>query len=142
VFAATAQNLDDSFEVEDTFVLMVTFANGLIATMDGSYCRPSSGRVDDLVMEIVGSRGKAKIKIQKKALDVRVGEEPKVESRLLETELSGRYEGIAVWNMIDDLVNCIRMNRTPLTSGEDARSVNQLVEAAYKSLATGTEIHI
>ncbi|MDA4129536.1 MAG: Gfo/Idh/MocA family oxidoreductase [Thaumarchaeota archaeon] len=142
VFAATAQNLDDSFEVEDTFVLMATFANGVIATMDGSYCRPSSGRVDDLVMEIVGTRGKAKIKIQKKALDVRVGEEPYTESRLVETELSGRYEGVAVWNMVDDLVKCIRKDLIPLTNGEDARSVNQLVEAAYKSLETGTEIHI
>jgi myo-inositol 2-dehydrogenase/D-chiro-inositol 1-dehydrogenase len=140
VYATRAKNLDSSFEVEDNFVLVATFANGVIATMDGSFCRPSSGRVDDLVMEIGGSRGRVKIAIQKKALDLRLGEEPKIISRLVETELSGRYEGIAVWNMIDDLVDCIKNDQTPLTSGEDAKGVNQLVEAAYKSLETGNEV--
>ncbi|MDA4111361.1 MAG: Gfo/Idh/MocA family oxidoreductase [Thaumarchaeota archaeon] len=142
VYASRAKNLDESFEVEDNFILIATYANGAIATMDGSYCRPSSGRADDLVMEIVGSRGKVKIMIQKKALELEIGEEPSVKSHLVETELSGRYEGIAVWNMVDDLLSCIRNDSTPLTNGEDARIVNQLVEAAYKSLVTGNEIRI
>ena len=37
-------------------------------------------------MDIVGTRGNVKIKIQKKALDLRLGEEPKIESNLVETE--------------------------------------------------------
>ena len=56
----------DSFEVEDNFVLVATFANGVIATMDGSFAGPA-GRVDDLVMEIGGSRGSVKIAIKRKA---------------------------------------------------------------------------
>jgi myo-inositol 2-dehydrogenase/D-chiro-inositol 1-dehydrogenase len=142
VFSIRAQNLDESFEVEDNFSMIVTYSNGAVATIDGSYCRPSSGRVDDLVLKIVGSTGQVKILIQKKALLITAGEEPNITESLVETELSGRYEGIAVWNMIDDLVNSIYYNRTPLTSGEDAKAVNQLVEAAYQSLETGREIKI
>ena len=142
VFSTRAQNLDESFEVEDNFSIMVTYSTGAVATIDGSYCRPSSGRVDDLVLKIVGSTGQIKILIQKKALLIDAGEEPDVQENLVETELSGRYEGIAVWNMIDDLVNSIHFNRTPLTSGEDAKAVNELVQAAYESLETGREIKI
>ena len=36
VYGTKANNLEDSFEVEDNFVLMATFANGIVATMDGS----------------------------------------------------------------------------------------------------------
>ncbi len=142
VYAIRAKNLSNSFEVEDNFDLLVTYPNGAVATIDGSYCRPSSGRTDDLILKIVGSRGEIKILIQKKALSITTGEEPNVGRDLVETELSGRYEGIAVWNMIDDLVNSINYDRTPVTCGEDAKAVNQLVESAYKSLETGREIRI
>jgi len=140
VYATKANNLDNSFEVEDNFVILATYSNGAIASMDGSYCRPTSGRVDDLSLRIIGAKKNVNILIQKKALLLTVGEEPSIRQDLIETELSGRYEGIAVWNMIDDLITCIKKNRTPLTSGKDARNVNQLVEYAYRSLNSGYEV--
>ena len=66
VYAIRAKNLSNSFEVEDNFDLLVMYPNGAVATIDGSYCRPSSGRTDDLILKIVGSRGEIKILIQKR----------------------------------------------------------------------------
>ena len=138
----TRANLDPSFEVEDNFSLFVKYSNGAFATMDGSYCTPSSGRVDDLILNIVGSKGSIRLLIQKKAILLNMGEDPAMSRELIETTLGGRYEGIPAWNMIDDLINSILFDREPLTCGEDARRVNALVEAGYQSLASRMPVKI
>ena len=142
VYAATTKKLDERFEVEDNFCLLVEYESGACATLDGSYCRPTSGRVDDLTMRILGERGEIRLFIQKKALMLKLGEEAGVTHGLIESDLGDRYRGVAAWNMIDDFINCIRGGDEPLTSGDEAAKVNALVEAGYKSLESRTEVRV
>jgi len=136
VYAVCAPNLDPTFEGEDNFTLSVKFANGSIATIDGSFCRASSGNSGDIAMKVIGSKGTLSFSIESKTVMDFRGEEPRTQINVYPTDLGNSYEGFAGWNMINDLVNCIRTGSQPLTSGEDAKRVNQIVEAAYKSLST------
>ena len=141
-YAVRAKNLDPTFEVEDNFTIHVGYKNGACATLDGSYCRPTSGRSGDLVLWIAGEKGELRLMIRKKALELIERQEPRVDSSTIQTKLGDSYEGFATWNMIDDLVDCILNDKTPLTCGEDAMRINSLVEACYKSLKNGSRVKV
>jgi len=136
-YAVRAKNLDPSFQIEDNFSILVKYRNGSCATLDGSYCRSSSGRPGDVILEVVGEKGKVRIQVQRKALELYEGQEPHTIHSLIQTKLGDSYEGLACRNMIDDLVCCILNDKEPLTSGDDALMVNALVEASYRSLSSG-----
>jgi predicted dehydrogenase len=141
-YALCAPNLDSSFEVEDNFTLSVKFANGAIATIDGSYCRATSGNPGDISMKIVGSKNELTLSIANQSIMEYVGEEPRAELKQFVTRLNDSYEGLAVWNMVNDMVKCIRTGSEPLSCGTDAKRVNQIVEAAYQSLAARSVVMI
>jgi len=142
VYAVSAKNLDPSFEVEDNFSLFVKYRNGAYSTIDGSYCRASSGRPGDVNLTMFGEKGEMSLRLEKKALELFLGEEPRSTQSLIQTKLGDTYEGVACWNMIDDLVDCILNDKEPLTCGEDALRINALVEAGYRSLNTGRVVKI
>jgi predicted dehydrogenase len=138
VYALSANNLDQSCEGEDNFAILVEFDNGSVATADGSFCKPSSGRSGDILMKIFGEKAETDLYLSTLELREYLGEEPnvrvKVHSRLLDS--SG---GESAKLMVKDVLDCIDSGKEPLANGITAEEVNRVVDASYKSLASGNK---
>jgi predicted dehydrogenase len=140
VYAVSSPNLDPAFEGEDNFTILVEFENGAMATIDGSYCRPSSFRPIDMIGRVIGTKGELYFSIGNQVVISSTGVEPDVKLGIHPTGLRDWYEGTAAWNMVNDMINCIKSGREPIADGESGKRINELVEASYNSLKTGKTV--
>jgi predicted dehydrogenase len=117
--------------VEDAAFMIVTFANGVVVTLDPSWSRPAASfpTWGDLTLDITGENGA----VQLDAFAQRVELYPAA---------SGRPSWLG-WGdsadeaMIDDFVRAVRDNRRPAADGRDGERAVAVVLAAYKSAASG-----
>ena len=141
-YAVAGKNLDPAYEGEDNFTLMVRFSNGSLATVDGSYCRPSSGRAGDIVMQIVGERDELLMSSSSLELKEFIGEEPSPEIKSYSRSLGSTSEAPAGELMVRDMIECIKNGGEPLAGGKEGELVNCVVDAGYESLRLGREVGI
>ncbi|HZW58028.1 MAG TPA: Gfo/Idh/MocA family oxidoreductase [Nitrososphaerales archaeon] len=141
-YAVAGENLDSSYEGEDNFSIMVRFSNGCVATVDGSYSRPSSGRSGDIVMRIVGERGELVMSSSSLEFKEHVGEEPSTEIKTYSRSLGSTSEAPAGELMVRDMLECIKTGREPLAGGREGELVNCIVDAGYESLKLGREVGV
>jgi predicted dehydrogenase len=139
VYAVSSENMDSSYEVEDNFAIMLRFENESLALIDGSYCRPSSGRRGDVVVNIAGSRCQLDFAIANPELKEYLGAEPKIEFKGYQSRGVSSEEASGE-RMIEDFLRCLKTGSEPLTNGKEAEEVNAVVDASYKSIASGHEI--
>ena len=142
-YAVSAENLDSSsYEGEDNFAILLRFRNGSVALVDGSYCRPSSGKRGDVVIKVQGSSKQLSFSLSSQNLRAYLGEEPSLEFEDYYSETGGSSEEESGLRMIEDLLHSIETGSEPLTNGIVGLNVNRVVDACYESLVSGLEIPI
>ena len=142
-FAVSAENLDSaSYEGEDNFAIMLRFKNGSSALVDGSYCRPSSGKRGDVVIKVHGSAKQLTFSLSSQSIRAYIGEEPALKVENYNSESGGSSEDESGLRMIEDLLHSIRTGTEPLTNGIVGRDVNRVVDACYESLSSGIEVRV
>lgn len=140
VYVVSSPNLDPAFEGEDNFIILAEFQDGVLATIDGSYCRPSSFKPIDMIGSIIGTKGELSFRIGNQVVTSLIGEEPQAKFGIHPTGLRDWYQGTAAWNMINDMIDCVKTGREPIADGVSGIRVNELVESGYRSLKTGKTV--
>jgi predicted dehydrogenase len=117
--------------VEDVAFMIITFARGVVVTLDPSWSRPAASfpTWGDLTLEIAGVEGTAQLDAFAQRLE-------------LYPATSGRASWLS-WSdsadaaMIRDFIQAIRERRRPAADGRDGERALAVVLAAYQSAASG-----
>ena len=135
-----------SIEIEDNNVILIEFVCGSLGVAVGSDCR-GSARAPWGAIELYGTHGALEVTEVNNAsgyplrFNVRGKTTREYVSHLSEQPyLCGEHlelEEPHVYADIMDLVDSIRDQRSPRATGEQARHVVEIIEAAHKAAATG-----
>lgn len=136
VFAKTNRIFHhDKVEVETGGLVMVTFSNGIFATIDCSWSRPDYYPTwGGLTMEFIGENGVVFVDAFKQNLT-----------------LFGRPDQHTLWlpwgsdanqGMINEFIRSVKEERDPLISGEDGFKALEVVIAAYRSIELGQPVRL
>ena len=122
--------------VEDSAVAMVNFKGGscLILEVTWNLLEPK----DHTFFQVYGSKGGANLQpltIHKALHGQLVNVTPALDGGRNYYKESYRRE-------IDHFIECIQKNCKPLTTGEEALSVLKILDAMYKSAASGREVSV
>jgi predicted dehydrogenase len=122
--------------VEDSACAMVNFDGGscLILEVTWNLLEPK----DQTFLQVYGSKGGANLQplsIHKAMHGQLVNVTPELEGGRSYYKESYRRE-------IDHFIECVKKNSKPLTTGEEALSVLKILDAMYKSAASGREVSI
>lgn len=134
----------DKTKGDDNALLILEFGNGTVALAEESWTK--LGGMDDRA-EIHGSKGVAFADL----LHGNAIETYSLEGYDYAVEKAGTTKGWSFtiyeesWNYgfpqeIEHFVDCVRNDRTPLVTGEDARAVLEIILAAYESARTGAKV--
>jgi predicted dehydrogenase len=120
----------DEVDVETGGLVMLTFANGVFASIDCSWSRPRLFPTwGGLTMEIVGEGGAILTDPFRQNLTIHGN--------------PAQHMAWAYWGsdanqaMIDEFVAAVRADRPPAVTGVDGLRATQVVLAAYRSAASG-----
>ncbi len=121
--------------VETGGLVMLTFANGVFASVDCSWSKPAYYPTwGGLTLELVAENGLATMDASKQY-----------------TTVYSQKIGRPIWNywgsdsnagMLSDFVAAIREQRSPAVTGEDGLRAAEIVTAAYESAASGQPIKL
>ena len=113
-------------EVEENITFQLRFPSGVLANCTSSYGVPLNR------FRVVGTNGWAELEpaLSYDGLNMRAGTWTKIEERIQPVINHFAAE-------MDHLVDCIRNDKQPLTPGEEGLKDMRLIEAVYKSAATG-----
>jgi myo-inositol 2-dehydrogenase/D-chiro-inositol 1-dehydrogenase len=134
----------DKTDGDDNAIIILEFANGTVAMAEDSWTNP--GGMDDKI-EVHGTAGHAKADLLKgnailtystTGLDYAV-------------EKAGDTKGWSftvfeeLWNygfpqQMAHFVDCVKNDKTPITTGEDGKAVLEVIFAAYESARTGKKV--
>ncbi|WP_243855215.1 Gfo/Idh/MocA family oxidoreductase [Diaminobutyricimonas sp. TR449] len=138
IYAATNRILHsdkDAVTSETAGLVNITYANGVVATIDCSWSQPDSApNWGGLTLQLVGTKGV--IDIDPFALRVEGFDE---------TNGSGVWRGYGTNNsvpLIDEFISAIREDRQPEPSGQAGLRAVELVAAAQESSITGEVIDL
>ena len=118
------------FDVDDSAFGLIKFDNGATLILECSWALNLPGRN---VLQIAGTKGGAELnplKIYVERDGIQVDMTPKVPGVDLFADQMGHF------------VDCILKNKTPLMSAEQGVQLMQMLEAIYKSSASGREVRI
>ncbi len=122
-------------EVETGGMVMLTFANGVFASIDCSWSRPDYWPTwGGLSFEMITSRGAVLVDAFKQNLTVY--------SHALQRPAWAYWGSDANQAMITDFVAAIDQGRPPRVSGLDGYRAVQVVAAAYRSLESGQPVKL
>jgi predicted dehydrogenase len=136
VWATTNRILHaDRAEVETGGLVVVTFDGGVFASIDCSWSRPDGYPTwGGLGMEIIGERGVLEVDAFRQRFTVYGSGDPPA---------TWTYWGSdADRQMLRAFVDSVRAGAAPPISGEDGLRAVEVVEAAYRSAATGEPIRL
>lgn len=120
-------------EVETGGLVMLTFANGTIATIDCSWSKPPYYPTwGGLSMDIIGAKGLVTVNAFKQHLTVY--------THSCKRPYWAYWGSDANQAMIDEFVAAVREKRTPHVTGEDGLRAVEIVAAAYQSVASGMPV--
>jgi glucose-fructose oxidoreductase len=116
-------------EVEENITFQLRFPSGVLANCTSSYGVPLNR------FRVVGTNGWAELEpaLSYDGLKMRAGTWTKIEERIQPVISHFAAE-------MDHLVDCIRNDKQPLTPGEEGLKDMRLIEAVYKSAATGQSV--
>jgi predicted dehydrogenase len=122
-------------DVETGGLVMLTFANGTIASLDCSWSKPPYYPTwGGLAMDLIGEKGLVTINAFKQVLTVYA------HSR--QRPAYNYWGSDANQAMINDFVAALREDRAPTVSGEDGLRAVEIVAAAYRSIETGQPVKL
>jgi len=122
-------------EVETAGLLMVTFDNGVFASIDCSWNKPFNYPTwGGLTMELISERGLTVLDAFSQNLNL-YQQEP--------ADHNWSYWGSDVNQaMIEEFVSAIKEQRQPLVTGEDGYRALEITLAAYQSAAENQPVHL
>jgi predicted dehydrogenase len=125
----------DTVDVETGGLVMLTFADGVFATIDCSWSRPDSYPTwGGLRFELVGEHGVVAVDAFRQRLDIYSDVGPPL-----------RWPG---WGsdanqaMIDEFCAAVREGRAPAVTGVDGLRATEIVAAAYDSARSGQPVRL
>jgi predicted dehydrogenase len=125
----------DEVEVETGALEMLTFRNGVFATIDASWCRPPYWPTwGGLAFEMVTERGAVVVDGFKQNLTVY--------SHSLERPVWQYWGSDMNQAMIEEFIMAIRQQRPPCVSGMDGLRAVEVTIAAYESARQGQPVQI
>jgi len=135
VYTEIGKNIHSDVKVEDNALTLVTFENGVIGSIDGSWSRPKPFYTwGGVAMEILGTEGIIQADAFRQNINV-------VESNPPNDRLEWHYWGCDTdKEMIKDFVDSILEDREPRASGFDGRQGVEITLAAYESAKKGAEV--
>lgn len=125
----------DEVEVETGALEMLTFRNGVFATIDASWSRPPYWPTwGGLAFEMITERGAVIIDAFKQNLTLYTHQ--------LERPVWSYWGSDANQAMVNEFVEAVRENRPARVTGEDGLRAVEVVEAAYRSAGTGQSVRV
>ena len=125
----------DKVDVETGGLLMLTFSDGIFATIDASWSKPLNYPTwGGLTMEIISERGLTVVDPFSQNINRFVQDPP---------GNAWHYWGSdANQAMVDEFVNAIREGRRPRVTGEDGYKALEITLAAYESAGSGQPVSL
>jgi len=138
----------EGYDVEDNCFALLTFSRGAVLGLDVSYSVPDgypAGR--DLYISLRGTRGVVSWSpafegVEEELLICADGTGGSCQRIRFELPPVAGYSGAAGLEFLGDLEQAIRRGRPPTITGEDGRRALQVVEAIYRSAATGRAVKV
>jgi len=125
----------DSVDVETGGLLMLTFANGVFATIDCSWSKPPYYPTwGGLGFEMVTDRGAVLVDAYKQYLTIYRHD--------LRRPVWGHWGSDTNQAMLNEFVAAIREDRPPYVTGMDGYRAVEVALAAYQSVDTGQPVHL
>jgi predicted dehydrogenase len=125
----------DSVDVETGALLMLTFANGVFATIDASWSKPLNYPTwGGLTMEIISQRGLTVMDGFRQNLNRYVQDPPANDWLFWGSDLNQ--------GLVEEFVSSIREGRRPKVTGEDGYQALAITMGAYESAASGQPISL
>lgn len=142
VMAMGARKTMADLDVDDTVMALLHFQNGIVASLELSWALPDASNLEwDCLLEVVGTKGVIHVDVQNQGAAF-YGEGG---TRFFETmympQVAGAPFGVLA-HEIAHFVSCVRDDRNPMVSGEDARNAVVVAEAMVRSLETGQPVVI
>lgn len=143
VYGVTRQQQHDYLEAEDVGMAVVTFANGAVATIEGTTNVYPQNLEETLYL--FGEKGTVKLG-GKSTNNIDVWDfadetEEDAKNKGLEEETSNVY-GNGHTSLYADMIDAIRNNRTPYVDAVAGRNALEMVLAIYKSMKTGEVVKL
>ncbi len=130
VYGCTNQVVHPELAVETGGLLLVTMANGVIASIDSSWSRPDSFPTwGGLELEVIGASGVVAANGFAQRLRVSSNQEPHIRLPDWGSDLNQL--------MIEEFVAAVREQRDPFVSGRDGLRATEVALAVYESVAAG-----
>ncbi len=135
VYCEIGRNIRASLRVEDTFLTTVTFENGVLGHIDGSWSYPSGFQTwGDLSLEVLGSKGMLFLDAFRQNIYFTGAKRP-------DDRLTWRYYGCdANAEMINSFGDSILGDREPVASIDDGIRGLQITLASYESARTASPV--
>jgi predicted dehydrogenase len=136
VYAVANRILQDRFDrVETGGLVSLRFGDGVIATIDCSWSKPRSYPTwGGLSLEVLGTGG---------ALDMDAFRQHLVIYGRREDGVSWPFFGSdADLGMVEEFLAAVREERDPAVTGEDGLRAVEIVDAAYRSIASGQPVSL
>ena len=132
VYAEAGHLAVPNLPVEDTGMLLVTFEDGLVGTIDPSWNRPRTWtRWGDVTMRLLGTEGSIEGDLT-----------AQVVARTVDTMRWLPYdENMNTW-LLRDFSTAVLEGRPPLATGEDGRAGVAVTLAAYESIETHRPVRV
>jgi predicted dehydrogenase len=121
--------------VETGGLVMLTFANGVFASIDCSWSKPAYYPIwGGLTLELVAENGLATMDAMKQYMTVY--------SHQVGRPMQNVWASDSNAGMLSEFVMAIREQRFPAITGEDGLRAAEIVAAAYASVASGQPVRI
>ena len=129
-YAIASTRLHD-ISVEDSAVLSLEMSNGVFVTVDASWSRPEHSFPiwGDVKMSIIGTRGILELDLFPWTLNFFSEQAGK--------HLAVSHDGNLNQRMLENFIRCMRDQQPVSPDGLDGLRALEIVEAAYRSIATG-----
>jgi predicted dehydrogenase len=122
-------------DIETGGMISITFANGVFATIDCSWCRPVNWPTwGGLTFEMVTERGAVIVDAFKQNLNVFRKDMPQ--------PIWSFWGSDPNFGMVSEFVAAIRQNRAPSVTGLDGYRAIEIALAAYQSIKTGQPVKL
>jgi len=126
---------DVDADVETGGIISITFANGVFATIDCSWCRPSNWPTwGGLTFEMVTQHGAVLVDAFKQNLNIYRKDTPHPTWRFWGSDPN--------MGMISEFITAIRQDRIPSVTGLDGYRAVEIALAAYQSVKTGQPVKL
>ena len=132
----TIKTIRDYIEVEDYAKGEIYFENGIKVSLEANNTSGDPKTIS--IINIVGDKGEIRLLDDKTPIwDVNYQKPFEVDINNIPSDFRPPYYGPCHEMLIDDFVNAVKLNKSPLVTGKDALQAMKIVFGFYKSAENG-----